>query len=159
MLNEGIILKITSVAEQVLNSLQYELVDLEVRREGHKLVLCLYIDKPGGVTLDDCAEASREFSAVLDAEDMVSERYVLEVSSPGLNRPLKKLTDFSQSLGKLVRIKTDGVWQDSAGNKRKTFLGHLIEVRNEDLILDLQEGQQAIIPMAMVAKANLEYEF
>lgn len=159
MLKEGNITKLTSIAEQVLNSFQYDLVDLEVRSEGRKLVLCLYIDKTGGVTLDDCAEVSREFSAVLDAEDMVSERYVLEVSSPGLNRPLKKLADFSHSIGKLVRIKTEGVWQDSAGNKRKTFLGHLIEVRSEDLIVDLQEGQQAIIPMAMVAKANLEYEF
>ena len=159
MLNPDLIARLTEQAELLLATFQCELVDLEVRREGRTQVLCLYIDKPDGVTLDDCAAVSREFSSMLDVEDSIAERYTLEVSSPGLNRPLKKRADYERSVGKMVRIKTDGLWQDSAGNRRKTFLGRLVEMRGEELVLDLCEGQQALIPLTMVAKANLEFEF
>ena len=159
MLDDATINRLTMSAEQVLSSFDCELVDIEVRREGRKLVLCLYIDKPGGVSLDDCATVSHEFSAVLDADDVIAERYTLEVSSPGLNRPLKKMVDYERTVGKLVRIKTTGLWQDEVGNKRKTFLGHLAEVRQDEVVVNLLEGQLAVIPLAMVAKANLEYEF
>ena len=150
---------LTGLAEQVVSSFGFELVDFEVRREGRRLVLCLYIDKPGGITLDDCAEVSREFSALLDAEDPVSERYQLEVSSPGLNRPLKKPADFQRATGKLVQIKTRALWQDEAGNQRKTFLGRLVDGSGDELVLELKEGQRAVIPIALIAKANLEFEF
>ena len=151
--------RVTEIAEGLLASLQFELVEVEARHEGRRLVLCLYVDKPGGITLDDCADVSRELSSLLDVEDIVPERYTLEVSSPGLNRPLKRLADFERSIGKLVRVKTNALWQDEAGNKRKTFLGRLNAVRNDSLIIDLNEGQQAVVPINIVSKAHLEFEF
>jgi ribosome maturation factor RimP len=159
MLNADILARITATAETLLSANQLELVDLEVRREGRVLVLCLYIDKDGGVTLDDCAAVSRELSSLLDVDDFIAERYTLEVSSPGLNRPLKKKTDFERSIGKLVKIKTSSVWLDEAGNRRKTFYGQLVELSGESAVIALKEGQRAVIPLDVIAKANLEFEF
>jgi len=159
MLNADILARITSATEAILASSNLELVDLEERREGRTLVLCIYIDREGGVTLDDCAAVSRELSSILDVEDFIPERYTLEVSSPGLNRPLKKISDFERSIGKLVRLRTSSLWQDEAGNRRKTFYGELTAVSGNSLVLALKEGQLAIVPLDVIAKANLEFEF
>ena len=83
----------------ILTDLGMELVDLEFKREGHSWFLRLFIDKPGGVTLDDCAEVSREVSALLEVEDPIEAPYRLEVSSPGIDRPLKKPADFDRFAG------------------------------------------------------------
>lgn len=151
--------RVTDLAEQLLSHLGMELVDLEYKREGRSMVLRLFIDKEGGVTLDDCAVVSRELSEVLDVEDFISEHYTLEVSSPGLNRPLKKKSDFERYLGKLVKIRTFEPLPDDAGNRRKTFLGELLAVESGVVRVRLTEGQTAGIPLEKVAKANLEFEF
>lgn len=151
--------RVTELAQPILDSLGLELVDLEFRTAGRSHVLCLYIDKPGGVTLDDCAEVSRELSLILDVEDCVSGRYTLEVSSPGLERPLKRLEDFARFNGRLAQIKTAELLQDEQGNKRKTFLGTLQGVEGELVLLQLKEGQQARIPLDKIAKAHLAFEF
>lgn len=151
--------KIKEIADRILSSLGMDLVDIEYKREGRQMVLRFYIDKTGGITLDDCAEVSREISAVLDVEDMMPGKYVLEVSSPGLNRPLKKESDYLRYIGRLVKIKTFEVLADEAGNKRKTFLGELTGIREGIVTIRLQEGQDAEIPLDKVAKANLEFDF
>ncbi len=147
------------IAERILESFGMELVDIEYKREGRQMVLRIFIDKPGGVTLDDCADVSRELSAVLDVEDIVPVNYNLEVSSPGLNRPLKKESDYRRYMGRLVKLKTFEPLADSAGNRRKTFLGELVDYSDGIITISLNEGQKAEIPMEKVAKANLEFEF
>lgn len=142
----------------LLDSLGLELVELEYRKEGQGMMLRLYIDKPGGVTLDDCADVSRELSEILDVEDVVHAHYNLEVSSPGLNRPLKKESDYLRYAGRLVKIKTFEMVEDSAGNKRKTFLGELLGLEGGSVSMKLTEGQSAAIPLDKIAKANLEFE-
>ena len=81
---------------------QFELVDVEYVKEGGNWYLRAYIDKPGGITVDDCEAVSREFSDILDEKDYIEDSYIFEVSSPGLGRPLKKEKDFKRSLGEEV---------------------------------------------------------
>ena len=151
--------KITSVAQPLLDSLGLELVDLEFRKEGHGMVLRLFIDKPDGILLDDCAEVSRELSELLDVEEIIDCNYNLEVSSPGLNRPLTKPSDYERYAGRLVKIRTFEMVADDAGNKRKTFLGVLQGLKDGVVSLQLKEGQSASIPLEKIAKTNLEFEF
>ena len=149
----------TELAERLAASLGMELVELEYKREGRDMVLRLYIDKEGGVTLDDCSTVSRELSEILDVEDFIREHYTLEVSSPGLNRPLKKPADFERYRGRLAKVRTFEPLADDAGNKRKTFLGELLGFADGAVRMHLKEGQTASIPLEKVAKANLEFEF
>lgn len=142
----------------LLDSLGIELVELEYRKEGQGMMLRLYIDKPGGITLDDCADVSRELSEILDVEDVIHAHYNLEVSSPGLNRPLKKESDYLRYVGRLVKIRTFEMVADDAGNKRKTFLGELLGLEGGVVAMKLTEGQSAAIPLDKIAKANLEFE-
>ena len=151
--------RITSVAQPLLDSLGLELVELEYRKEGHGMVLRLFIDKPGGILLDDCAEVSRELSELLDVEEIIESNYNLEVSSPGLNRPLTKPSDYERYAGKLVKVRTFEMVSDDAGNKRKTFLGVLQGMEDGVVILSLKEGQSASISFEKIAKTNLEFEF
>jgi ribosome maturation factor RimP len=123
------------------------------------MVLRVYVDRESGVTLDDCAKVSRELNEILDVEDFIRCRYTLEVSSPGLNRQLKKASDYERFVGRLVKIRTSEPLADSAGNVRKTFLGELIGFTDNIASLKLKEGQTAFIPLGKVAKANLEYDF
>jgi ribosome maturation factor RimP len=150
---------VTDLATTLLTSQGMELVDLEYKREGRDMVLRLFVDKPGGVTLDDCAAVNRELSEILDVEDVIASHYILEVSSPGLNRPLKKLADYERYRGRLVKIRTFELLPDDLGNKRKTFLGELLGLENGIVRLKLKEGQTAGIALDKIAKANLEFEF
>ena len=136
-----------------------ELVELEYKSEGRELVLRLFIDKEGGVTLDDCASVSRELAEILEVEDFIEGNYRLEVSSPGLDRPLKKPADYEKYKGKLIKVRTFEALPDEAGNKRKTFLGELKGLENGQVLVVLKEGQNAVIPLDKIAKANLEFEF
>lgn len=154
-----IVSTVEQLALPLVTAIGMELVEVEYRREGRHMILCLYLDKPGGITLDDCAAVSRELSAILDVEDVVPGNYSLEVSSPGLNRPLKGKDDFVRFAGRLVKIRTFQQFPDDRGNLRKTFLGTLQGVDGEEVVLQLKEGQGARIPLSGIAKANLEFEF
>jgi ribosome maturation factor RimP len=145
--------------QPILDSMQLELVDIEFVRTGKDAVLRLFIDKDGGVSLEDCAGLSRELSAILDVEEVVPVNYTLEVSSPGLDRPLKKEQDYERYAGRLVKVRTYEPFPDDAGNKRKTFLGTLEGLVDGSVRITLKEGQAASIPLERVAKANLEFEF
>ena len=154
----GIVEQIKAVALPLLDSLGIELVELEYRKEGQGMVLRLFIDKPGGILLDDCAAVSRELSELLDVEDIIDANYNLEVSSPGLCRPLTKPADYERYAGRLVKIRTFEMLADDAGNRRKTFLGELVGLDDGIVSLKLVEGQSAAVPLDKIAKANLEFE-
>lgn len=159
MATSDVATKVAELAEPLMAQLGLELVDIEYKREGRDMVLRLFIDRDGGVTLDDCADVSRELSELLDVEDLIHGHYSLEVSSPGLNRPLKKEQDYVRYSGRLVRVKTFELLHDEAGNPRKTFLGQLLGCSEGVVRLRLTEGQTASIPLIKIAKANLEFEF
>lgn len=151
--------KVEELVKPILEEGKLELVDAEYVKNGRDFVLRLFIDKEGGVTLDDCAEVSHELSAILDVEDVIESNYTLEVSSPGLDRPLKKTSDFERFSGRLIKVKTYEPFLDNAGNKRKTFLGILSGLVNGAIEMELKEGQSATIPLEKAAKVNLEFEF
>ena len=92
--------------EPILEDMNFELVDVEYVKEAGTWYLRSYIDKPGGITVDDCEAVSRQFSDRLDQEDFIEDSYIMEVSSPGLDRPLKKDKDFERNLGREVEIRT-----------------------------------------------------
>ena len=151
--------RITEIATEIAAPLGMGIVDLEYKREGRDMVVRLFIEKEGGITLDDCSAVSRELSDILDVEDFMPEHYTLEVSSPGICRPLKKIADYERFLGHLVKVKTFEALTDDKGNKRKTFVGKLTGIEGGVVSIDLTEGQHAAIPLDKVAKANLEFEF
>jgi ribosome maturation factor RimP len=158
MVQLTIVDKVESLALPLITSLGLELVEIEYKPEGRQMVLRIFIDKEGGVLLDDCAAVSKELSALLDVEDVIPGKFSLEVSSPGLNRPLKTRADYDRYTGKLIKIKTFVPTADEAGNLRKTFLGKLVGVEGDLILLKLLEGQSATIPFSAIAKANLEFE-
>jgi len=148
-----ILVKVRRVAERILESEGMELVDIEYRRERGGRVLRLIIDQEGGVTLDDCASISHELDRNLDVEDISPGPYTLEVSSPGLNRPLKKESDFHRFINRVVRVKTSSPVED-----RRTFRGRLLACRDGFVEIEV-ERSVVKIPMDCIVKANLEYEF
>lgn len=150
---------VKNLALPILDSMGIELVDIEFGKAGRDAVLRLFIDKEGGIMLDDCADVSRELSMVLDVEDVIACNYSLEVSSPGLDRPLKKASDYERFAGRLIKVRTYEPLPDDKGNKRKTFLGKLDGLIDGVVKMTLAEGQTASIPLERVAKANLEFEF
>jgi ribosome maturation factor RimP len=128
------------------------LVDLEYQREAQGWVLRFYIDRDGGVTVEDCAGVSGELGAVLEVRDLIANPYVLEVSSPGLTRPLKKPEDFKKFQNRLVKIKT---FEPIDG--RRNFKGILLGLEGEKVRLEM-EGQLYEIRLEGITKANLEIE-
>lgn len=139
-----------------------ELADLELKGEGRHQILRIFIDKPGGVTLDDCAEVSREVGALFEVEDPIQAAYTLEVSSPGLDRPLKKPRDFERHVGRLARIKTVALLDpDGRGHSRKTFIGELLGLDGDCIRLRQTDkrGGEITIALVDIAKANLEIVF
>ena len=134
----------------------YELVDVEVKRAAGGQLVRLFVDKPGGIGLDELQSVSEEVSAILDAEDPIPTTYTLEVSSPGLDRPLKSETDYRRSVGKLVRLSS---YEPIDG--RRHWTGRLLAVENGEVGLSLENegGQAARIPLDKIAHGHLEVEF
>lgn len=144
--------EVRQAVEPNLQSQGFELVDLEYRRESQGWVLRIYLDREGGVTVEDCAGVSGEIGAILEVKDLIPNRYILEVSSPGLTRPLKKPEDFSKYRNRLVKIKLH-----EALEGRKNFRGTLLGLEGGKVRLEI-EGQVYDLPLQGIAKANLEIE-
>ena len=153
--------KIEELVQPILDDLNCELVDIEYQREQRGWVLRFFLDKEGGINLDECAEASREISSLLDVEDIIGTAYNLEVSSPGIERPLKKLADFERFSGELAKLKTlDSIDPDGSGRKRKTFVGTLAGIDGEDVLITLKKNTSAVpVRFQLIEKANLKFEF
>ena len=136
--------------EPVIESMGYELVGVEYQLNGSYGTLRVYIDREQGVSLDDCAEISRQVSAILDVEDPIQQAYDLEISSPGIDRPLFKLADFERFNGQVAKIKL-AVGQDG----RKNFKGRLLGVVDSRLVAIEVDGERYDLPYADIARANL----
>ena len=143
--------RVLRLAKDVADEQGVEIFDVELLGRG-KLLLRVVIDKEGGVTLNDCERFSRSLEAVLDVEDPIPMSYTLEVSSPGLDRPLRGIKDFEKHKGKLARIVT----AEKIENK-DLFIGRIIEVRS-DFVRLLVEGSEKDIPFDKISKARLEVE-
>lgn len=140
MSTERVVAIIEEYAEPLLREMGLEMVEVQFRREGHGWVLRLFIDSEPGVSLDDCAAVSRAISAWLDVEDLIEHAYHLEVSSPGLERPLKKIEDYHRFLGSKARIKLKEPRQG-----QRVFLGTLEEAGAEEVVLGTESGRVAIL--------------
>jgi ribosome maturation factor RimP len=145
--------RITALAESVASQHGVDVVDIEIAGNLRRPTLRIFIEKTGGVSLDDCEKVSRAMSAVLDVEDPIRSPYVLEVSSPGLDRPLKRLKDFESSVGKLARIIT----RESI-DRQNFFVGRITNVRGSDITLTLKNDSVMKIAFEQIAKARLEIE-
>ncbi|MBS5646176.1 MAG: ribosome maturation factor RimP [Lachnospiraceae bacterium] len=133
---------------------QFELVDVEYVKEGGNWYLRAYIDKPGGITVDDCELVSRALSDLLDEHDFIEDAYILEVSSPGLGRPLKKDKDFARSIGEEVDVKTFRAIQH-----QKDFTGILKAYDKEKIVLELEGGEEMAFARADIALVRLAFDF
>lgn len=155
MSNKERIEKLTeSLLEQIIEENKYELVDVEFVKEGSNWYLRIYIDKDGGITIEDCEKVSREIEAKLDEKDPIPQQYILEVSSPGLDRPLKKDKDFVRNMGKLVELKLY-----KALNKQKEFQGTLKDYQDNVVTIELEDGTDLIINRIEIAYIRLAVIF
>lgn len=139
--------------EPIMQENQFELVDVEWVKEAGTWYLRAYVDKEGGISVDDCEVVSRRLSDWLDKEDFISESYILEVSSPGLGRPLKKDKDFARSIGKDVDVKLY-----RARDKRKDFTG-VLKAYDEDTVTIEEEGKELIFERGEIALIRLAFDF
>ncbi|MEK6709132.1 MAG: ribosome maturation factor RimP [Nitrospinota bacterium] len=146
--------RIWALAEPLAASLGMELVEVELAGGGRRQVLRLFIDKPGGVGLDDCKRMSREVEARLDAEDVIGPSYSLEVSSPGIERPLRRPGDFRRYAGRRVRIRLR-----SPGERARTLSGVLAGIEGEVITLDTGEEAPQRVSLGEIAKARLEVDW
>ena len=132
---------------------QFELVDVEYVKEAGTWYLRGYIDKPGGIIVNDCEDVSRAFSDILDEQDFIEDSYIMEISSPGLDRPLKKEKDFKRSLGKLVEIRTYRPIE-----KQKEFCGILNAYDSNSVTID-EDGTERTFDKKDIALIRLAIEF
>jgi ribosome maturation factor RimP len=132
----------------------FELVDVEWVKEGANWYLRAYIDKENGITVDDCELVSRALSDLLDEADYISENYILEVSSPGLDRPLKKEKDFARSIGKDVEVKLF-----KAINKEKEFVGVLTAYDEDTVTIELEDESEMQFKRSEIARIRLAFFF
>jgi ribosome maturation factor RimP len=166
----GVAEQVRALADRVATSYGLDVFDVQFRREAHGMVLRVQIDRPGpaataedSVSVEDCANVSRDLSAILDVEDVVPTAYTLEVSSPGLDRPLRTADDYRRFAGRraklVMREKVDGqgyfkgqlagVEQGAAGNGLDGL----------DVLIDADDGKRHRVPLQVISRANLEVEF
>jgi ribosome maturation factor RimP len=139
-----------------------DIFDVELRREGGQQVLRVVLDRPGpnrtaeeSVSLDDCARVSEELSAILDVEDVVpADRYTLEVSSPGLDRPLRLADDYRRFAGRRAKI----VLSEPVA-RQTAFAGRLLGVEDDDVLFESEGGKQVRLPLRLITRAHLDVEF
>lgn len=152
-MSREVVARVAALVEPMIIDAGLELVDVEYIKEGVHWYLRLYVDKEGGVDLDDCAKVSHLVGETLDKKDLIPQAYMLEVSSPGLERPLKKEADFQRYQGKLIKVLTKEVFQGY-----REFTGYLAGLENGIVVLEYQ-GEKAQIPLEKISRAQLEIEF
>ena len=153
--------QIRAIAERVAASRGLEVWDLQSRREAPGHVIRVVIDRPGpaatpedSVSIEDCAEVNREMSTILDVEDPLPFAYTLEVSSPGLDRPLRNSGDYRRFSGRLAKL----VVREAVDNQ-KAFEGRLRGVDGEDVLLEALNGRMHRLPLRLISRGRLEVEF
>jgi ribosome maturation factor RimP len=152
-LEEKIVARVEAIIRDVVEHEGMELVDVAYHREPYGWVLRVFVDRQGGVTVDDCSFISSQLGDILDVQEVMTHRYRLEVSSPGLNRPLKTERDFQRFTGQTARVATR-----FAVDNRKNFKGRLVACSGETLVMAV-DGTDYRIPLQAIKRANLEYDF
>ena len=147
----SVVQEIEKTVAPALSEAGVELVDVEYRREPHGWTLRFYLDKPGGFSLTDCEEWTDRLGSVLDQTNLIDHAYSLEVSSPGLDRPLKKPEDFQRFLGVDAVIKLY-----AAQNNQKNFHGRLVRLENGELTVDDRTSGLVKLPLSAIAGARLD---
>ncbi len=149
----SVVERICQIAEQAAIDHGLELVHTEVAGpEGHPIVR-VFIDKPGGVTHEDCSHVSTQIGTVLDVEDFIHSAYTLEVSSPGLERGLYKLADYERFAGSAAKIKTR-----IAVNNQRNFRGRIVGIEGDSVIFEDRTSGRHQLPLESIVKANLEID-
>lgn len=143
-----------TLLEPIVTELGFELVDVEYVKEGGTWYLRAYIDKPGGIAVDDCEAVSRRFSDILDEKDYIADSYVFEVSSLGLGRPLKKEKDFKRSLGEEVEIRTY-----RAIDRQKEFVGLLKAYDDSTVTITYEDDTEQTFDRGDIALIRLALDF
>ena len=153
--------RVRSLVSEPIQHAGLRMVDLEYRREAGGWTLRLYIDKQGGVTLEDCQKVSHEIGTLLEVEDPIPNHFTLEVSSPGLNRPLKTEEDFQAAMGRLVKITSR---QPIAGQRH--FTGKILETRTDPdqadaarIALRQDDGKDIVMTTREIEKAHIVHEW
>jgi ribosome maturation factor RimP len=161
MVADTVVDKVREIADRVAADHGLEIFDVQFRREAPGMVLRIQIDRPGpaatadeSVSVEDCAHVSRELSAILDVDDVVPAAYTLEVSSPGLDRPLRRADDYRRFAGRLAKI----VVRDRIDGQG-FFRGRLGGVDGADVLIDADDGKTHRVPLEAITRANLEVEF
>ena len=137
----------------IVASLDCELWGLEYLTQGRYTTLRIFIDGPNGVSLEDCEKISRQVSAVMDVEDPIDGEYTLEVSSPGMDRPLYSAAHYARYLGETVNVRLR-----MARDGRRRFKGVILKVENDDVVLEV-EGKEILLPVDAIDKANIVPNF
>lgn len=140
--------------QPIVESHGFELVDVEYVKEAGTWYLRAYIDKPGGISVDDCEVVSRAFSDILDEKDYIDDTYIFEVSSPGLGRPLKKEKDFKRSLGEEVEIRTY-----RPIDRQKEFVGILKEYDTDTVTIEYEDETTQVFQRSDIALIRLAFDF
>ncbi len=151
--NDSIAARLQEIAERVAIDHGLELVHVEVAGPDNKPIVRVFIDKPQGVTHDDCSEVSTHLGTILDVEDFIHASYTLEVSSPGLERGLYKRADYERFAGSNARMKT----RQAIGGQRN-FRGRLVGIDGDEVIFEDRTNGQVRIPLGLITKANIEVD-
>lgn len=146
--------KTEQLLQPIVDEYGFELVDVEYVKEGSTWYLRSYIDKTGGISIDDCEKVSRRLSDLLDQEDFIEDTYIMEVSSPGLGRPLKKEKDFKRSLGEEVEVKTYRMI-----DKQKEFTGILKDYDEDTVTITLADETEKTFDKGDIALIRLAFDF
>jgi ribosome maturation factor RimP len=146
--------RVQAIADRVAIDNGVELVHCEAAGPENKPIVRVFIDKPGGVTHEDCAAVSLHLGTILDVEDFIHSAYTLEVSSPGLERGLYKRGDFERFSGNLAKLRTN-----SPIGGQRNFRGRLLGIEDSNLLFEDRTSGRVSIPLETIAKANLEYDF
>jgi ribosome maturation factor RimP len=147
--------RITGLGDRATTGTDIEIVDVQLRGAGKARLLRVYIDKPGGVTHEDCALISERLGKLLDEGDVIpDDSYTLEVSSPGLDRKLSKPRDFERVVGQTIRLAVQ-----EPGQPRANLIGKLAEIADGALALEVEPGKVLRVPLEQVQKANLKFEW
>ena len=158
---EDVVERVTAIAARVAGTYGLDIFDVQFRREAGGMVLRVRLDRPGpsataddSVSVDDCARVSRDMSAVLDVEDVVPMAYTLEVSSPGLDRPLRHADDYRRFSGRRAKLV-----MGQAVDGERFFKGRLGGVDGTDVVIDGDDGRRHRVPIGVITRAHLEVEF
>lgn len=152
-MTKNLIEAITELTEPIISSEGLELIDVEYQKESRGWVLRFYVDREGGVTINHCSRLSQEIGDILEVKDIIPHGYILEVSSPGLNRILKREKDFIASIGKTIKVKTSQPIE-----QRKNFQGTLLYCKQGEVTLKI-DSQDVAIPLSQISKAHSVYHF